>query len=80
MAIDKIRHLIQDYLAWEVSVNTPESVIEALEIEVCYNISFWGALIVHAAESSVAAVLYSEDLPPGHHDGSVEVVNPHWAD
>ena len=76
MAIDEIRHLIQDYLAWEVIVNRAESVIEALEIEVRYKISFWDALIVHAAESSGAAVLYSEDLSSRQHYGPVEVVNP----
>lgn len=73
---DEIRGLIQDYLSWEVVINTPESVIEALEIEVRFKISFWDALILHAAESSGAAVLYSEDLSTGRHYGSVRVINP----
>jgi len=73
---DEIRRLMQDYLSWEVVVNDPMSVLQALDIEVRYRISFWDALIVHAAERSDAAILYSEDLSSGQMYGSVEVVNP----
>ena len=57
-------------------VNTPEAVIQALEIEVRYKISFWDALILQAAEQSGAAVLYSEDLSERQNYGTVQVVNP----
>jgi predicted nucleic acid-binding protein len=76
LPVEEIRRLIQDYLSWEVVVNTPESAIQALELEVRYKISFWDALVVNAAESSGAAVLYSEDLAAGQKYGSVRVVNP----
>ena len=35
-------------LTWQVVINRSESILEALEIEKCYQISFWDALIVHA--------------------------------
>ncbi|MGO9087650.1 MAG: PIN domain-containing protein [Candidatus Sulfotelmatobacter sp.] len=76
LPVDETRQLIQDYLSWEVIVNTPESVIQALEIEVRYKISFWDALVLHAAERSGAAVLYSEDLAAGQRYGAIQVVNP----
>jgi predicted nucleic acid-binding protein len=76
LPIEEIRQLIQDYLSWEIVVNTPESVLQALEIEVRYKISFWDALVLQAAESAGAAVLYSEDLAAGQHYGAVHVVNP----
>ncbi len=76
LAIDEVRQLIQDYLSWEVVVNTPESVLQALEIEVRHEISFWDALVLQAAESAGAGVLYSEDLATGHHYGTIQVVNP----
>ena len=76
LPVEEIRQLIQDYLSWEIVVNTPESVIQALEIEVRYKISFWDALLLHAAESSGAAILYSEDLSARQHYGSIQVVNP----
>ena len=76
LPVEEVRRLIQDYLSWEIVVNTPESVIQALEIEVRYKVSFWDALVLHAAESSGAAILYSEDLSAGQRYGAIQVVNP----
>lgn len=70
------REIVTDYLSWEVVVNTGESVLEALEIENRYGISFWDALVIQAADSSGAAVLYSEDLSDGQTYGSVRIVDP----
>jgi predicted nucleic acid-binding protein len=76
LAVDEIRRLIHDYQSWEIVVNTPEAVIQALEIEVRYKTSFWDALILQAAEQSGAAILYSEDLAAKQRYGTVGVVNP----
>lgn len=76
LPVAELRRLVQDYLAWEVVVNGPESVMEALEIQARYKVSFWDALIFQAAESSGATTLYSEDLASGHKYGAVRVVNP----
>lgn len=76
VSAEETRRLLQDYLSWGIVVNTPESVLEALAIERRYNISFWDALIVHAAAVSGAAVLYSEDLADGQMYGLVRAVNP----
>jgi predicted nucleic acid-binding protein len=73
---DDIAKLIEDYLSWEIVINTPQAIIAALEIEARYKISYWDALILHAAESCGAAILYSEDLSHGQRYGAVEVVNP----
>ena len=53
-----------------------EDVISAIDIHRLNKISFWDALIVHAAEISGAAVLYSEDLQHGSKIRGVLVVNP----
>ena len=76
LPVTELRELILDYLSWEVIVNTPNSVLEALELEQRYQISFWDALILQAAETSGASILYSEDLAGGRTYGSVRVVNP----
>lgn len=70
------REIVTDYLSWEVVVNTGESILEALEIEARYRISFWDALVIQAAETAGAPVLYSEDLSDGQMYGTVRVVNP----
>jgi predicted nucleic acid-binding protein len=56
----------------------PADVIAAVELHRLNQISFWDALIVHAARSAGAAVLYSEseDMQPGSIIGGVRVTNP----
>jgi predicted nucleic acid-binding protein len=51
-------------------------VIAAIELHRLSRISFWDAMIVHAARLSGAAVLYSEDFQHGSILGGVRVVNP----
>jgi predicted nucleic acid-binding protein len=76
LAADETRRLIQDFLGWEIVVNTPESVLSALEIESRHDIPFWDALIIYAAQAAGAEILYSEDLNDGQMFGPVRVVNP----
>lgn len=59
----------------EVFVNQPDSALRALAIK-RFGISFWDALVMHAAESSGARTLYSEDFNNGQTYGNVQVVNP----
>lgn len=76
LPVDEVRNIVQDYLSWEIVVNTPSAVLQALEIEVRYKTSFWDAMILQAAESAGAHVLYSEDLAAGQVYGAITVVNP----
>jgi hypothetical protein len=76
VSVDEVRLLIGDYATWEVITNTPESVLQALDIELRYKTSFWDALILQAAESSGASILYSEDLAMGQRYRAVRVINP----
>ena len=74
--LEDLQHIVRNFLDWEIVVNTGESIVNALGMESRYKISFWDALIVHAAQASGADVLYSEDLNEGQRYGSVRVVNP----
>lgn len=51
-------------------------VVAAIELHRLIRISFWDALIVHAARTSGASVLYSEDFQHGSTLGGVRIVNP----
>jgi predicted nucleic acid-binding protein len=70
------RDIIADYLAWHVVVNGGDSILEALELEARYQLSFWDALVVQAAHVAGAEILYSEDLSNGQQYGTVRVKNP----
>jgi predicted nucleic acid-binding protein len=73
---NEIRQLILDYSTWQIVTHTPASIIQALDIEMRYKTSFWDALILQAAESSGASILYSEDLATNQRYSAIKVVNP----
>lgn len=76
LSLDDTSRVVRQYLAWEIVINTPASVLDALETEARYKISLWDALILNAAERAGASTLYSEDFSNGQRYGSVRVVNP----
>jgi predicted nucleic acid-binding protein len=51
-------------------------VISAIELHRLTRVSFWDALILHAARSAGAALLYTEDMQSASVIGGVRVVNP----
>jgi predicted nucleic acid-binding protein len=51
-------------------------ILAAIDVEERYQISFWDALILAAAESGGAELVYTEDLNHGQRYGSVLVQNP----
>jgi predicted nucleic acid-binding protein len=76
LSAEGTRKVIEDYSSWEMVVHTAESVMMALDLEGRHGISFWDALIVHAAGTCGAEVIYSEDLADGRSYGDVRVINP----
>lgn len=70
------REIITDYLTWRVVVDNGDAILEAIDLEARHRISFWDALVVQAAQTSGANVLYSEDLSDGQRYGTVRVTNP----
>lgn len=63
-------------LECELVVVGPAHIMSAISMEGRYQVSFWDALILAAAESGRAEVLYTEDLNDGQRYGSVMVRNP----
>ena len=76
MTVTDVRDAILAYQSWGLVVNTAESILRGLEIEQRYQLSFWDAMIVQAAESTECIVLYSEDFSHGQEYCGVLVVNP----
>ena len=76
LPFEEVRMLVRDYSTWEVVTNTPESILAALDIEIRYKTSFWDALILQAAGTAEATILYSEDLAKNQFYGGIQVVNP----
>jgi predicted nucleic acid-binding protein len=73
---DIIREVIEHYLLWNVVENTCVLMRRALEIQQQFQLSFWDANIVAAAQQSGAKELWTEDLNDGQYYGDVRVMNP----
>jgi predicted nucleic acid-binding protein len=76
LSANETRDVLQEYMGWTIVVNTAQSTLRALEIEERYKISFWDALVIHAAETAGAEIIYTEDLSDGQAYGGVRAVNP----
>ncbi|HMD49121.1 MAG TPA: PIN domain-containing protein [Bryobacteraceae bacterium] len=72
----QLREVTLALLDLPIIVVTAFHIARAIENEQLYTISFWDALILAAAESGGAEVLYTEDLNHGQKYGTVLVQNP----
>jgi predicted nucleic acid-binding protein len=76
LSANETRDVLQEYMGWTIVVNTAQSTLRALEIEERYKISFWDALVIHAAGTAGAEIVYTEDLSDGQAYSGVRAVNP----
>ncbi len=51
-------------------------VLEAIEMQERFQISYWDAAIIAAAHELKASILYTEDLNHGQKYGEVQAINP----
>jgi len=72
--------IVTDLSTWETFAPGPSDILEAIGVARRYQISFWDALIIHAAIAQNAAVIWSEDLSHGQRYAGVTVCNPFRAD
>ena len=70
------REIIRSYMSWEITENTPMSIVRASEIEEKHHISFWDALIVVAAYSAKVDKILTEDLNSGQMIEGIFIENP----
>ena len=76
MSVDAARSVVMDYLAWQVVENSRQIFISAITVMENFQISFWDASIIAAAQAAGATKLFSEHLNHGQFFGQLELVNP----
>jgi predicted nucleic acid-binding protein len=76
MAQDVAGRIVRSLLNLPLVVIDADLLLAALAVQERYQISFWDALIVAAAEAGGAQVLYTEDLNDGQQYGQVLARNP----
>ena len=70
------RGILQSYFAWQVELNSPETILLASEIEERHQLGFWDAMIVAAAVRGGAERMLTEDLNHGQTVEGVQIENP----
>ncbi len=71
--------IIQDLSAWPVYAPMPSDILNAIDVQQRYQLSFWDALIVWSAARLGCEILWSEDLNSGQLYEGVRVQNPFTA-
>ena len=76
LSYDKMRVIVSDLGVWHVVAPSANDVVVALDHARRWQLSFWDAMIVAAANGARADILWSEDLNDGQNYGGVVVRNP----
>jgi predicted nucleic acid-binding protein len=76
LAAGAAREVMRDYAVWIESFVTGATIVRASEISEIWQVSFWDAMILAAAEQSGAAQLLTADLNGGARIAGIEIVNP----
>lgn len=73
---DQARSLVAEYAQLHVVTVRPHHILEAIDLKERYRLSFWDGLILAAALSAGATLLYSEDFSHGQRYEGLRVENP----
>ncbi|MFO7538870.1 MAG: PIN domain-containing protein [Chloroflexota bacterium] len=68
--------LIADLGLWRVHRPTVTDILDAIQLQERYQVSFWDAMILQSAAQLKCSIVWSEDLNDGQIYGQVRVQNP----
>ncbi len=72
----RARGILNNYLAWQVEINGPRTILYASEIEERHQLSFWDSMIIAAATQGRAEQILTEDLNHGQVIEGIRIENP----
>jgi len=67
---------VEIFARLQVVTFEPGDILESIDLQESYQLSFWDAMILHAARKADCRILLSEDLNPGARLAGVEIQNP----
>ena len=70
------RQLINDLAHWRLHVPEASDLLQAIDLQQAYQLSFWDAMVLQSAARLGCKQLVSEDLSHGQTYGEVQVYNP----
>ena len=76
LPVDETADRIRELGAWKVFAPGPNDVLRAIALHTQTGISFWDAMVVHAAAELGCDVLWTEDLNDGQVIGGIRIRDP----
>ncbi|TDI26214.1 MAG: PIN domain-containing protein [Acidobacteria bacterium] len=76
LSIDAAADRIRELAVWKVFAPTADDVLVAIALQKKARLSFWDAMVIHAAAESSCDVLWTEDLNDGQVLRGVHIRNP----
>ena len=70
------RQIISDLAEWRLQTPGASDVLQAIEFQYTYRLSFWDAMILQSAVRLGCTQIWTEDMNHGQSFGPVRVVNP----
>jgi predicted nucleic acid-binding protein len=70
------RQMIADLAHWRVHIPGTNDMLEAIDMQRTYQLSFWDAMVLQSATKLGCMQLLSEDLSHRQTYGTVQVINP----
>lgn len=70
------RQIVADLAQWRLHFPTVSDLLQALDFQERYLLSFWDAMVIQSAARLGCKQLLSEDLKNGQMVGDVQVINP----
>ena len=70
------RQLVADLSRWRTHLPEVRDLLQAIDFQQAYSISFWDAMVLQSAARLGCKQLLSEDLSHGQIYGEVQVINP----
>ena len=76
LSIDAAADRIRELAVWKVFAPTVDDVLVAITLQKKAKLSFWDAMVIHAAAETRCDVLWTEDLNDGQVLRGVRIRNP----
>jgi predicted nucleic acid-binding protein len=70
------KEIVRDLTYWNVHEPISDDVLNAIDLQQRYHISFWDAMILQSALQLECSLIWSEDLNPGQLYDSVKLISP----
>jgi predicted nucleic acid-binding protein len=70
------RQIVSDLAHWRIHIPEANDVLQAIDLQQTYRLSFWDAMVLQSATRLGCTQLLSEDLSHGETYSTVQVINP----